>query len=521
MEMANILFTVIQVIVFAVLIVLVVKLLLWIAFNIFYRLQQTKQLREFKGPPPHWFFGNIQQTKRGYGILKVMEWKAKYGPVFLIHVGPVMRALVVTSPEYIQPILNRSDPKDSNYSLFKPWIGDGLLVSSGEKWKRNRRLLTPAFHFGILKPYQCLFSQSANQMVDKWKNLVHRKPNESVEMYEHVSLMTLNSLMKCIFGIQSDLNEHESGRSHPYIRMIYIITELLSKRIRSILHRNDILYSLSSNGSELREAVSIVHEFTKSVIAERNREKAEGPQHNNSQKKYKDFLDMLLDCRDDEGNGLSPQEIQDEVDTFMFEGHDTTASAISWCLYNLAKHKDCQSKCRKEIELVLNGKREVSWDDTYNLRYLTMCIRESLRTHPPVPSIGRCMTEQVQLPNGKVIPSGTWTIVSIVACHLDPHIWPNPEHFDPERFSSDTSKRHSHAFIPFSAGARNCIGQHFAMNELKTALALILQQFELDIDESKPAEKFTELVMRSANGIWLKLTPISDVCNNSHGVIIQ
>lgn len=156
-------------------------------------------------------------------------------------------------------------------------------------------------------------------------------------------------------------------------------------------------------------------------------------------------------------------------------------------------------------------KDSVDWDDLSKLTYLTMFIRESLRTHSPVQWISRQTTQPHTLPDGRSIPSGT--IIGIVsrACHMDPKHWPDPDRFDPERFSTEASKgRHPYAFIPFSAGPRNCIGQNFAMNEMKSSVALILKRFKLFVDEDrdKPREEHV-LVLKSGNGVWLKLKPVS------------
>ena len=437
-----------------------------------------------------------------------MKFYKLYGPAWKFHIGPFAPEITLASPEFIQTVMSTAEPKDPYYPLISPWIGDGLLLSSGEKWARNRRLLTPSFHFDILKPYQKLFSESSVTLIKKWKSIFAENPNQSIEMFEHVSLFTLDSLMKCIFSVKS--NFQSDGKKNPYIKAVYEITERLINRVRFVPHQNDWLFYFSYSGYQLRKAIKSAHDFTTSVIKQKKASKNKSESPNDTKNvRYLDFLDMLLDCRDEDGRGLTDKEIQDEVDTFMFEGHDTTASGISWCLYNLACHPDYQEKCRQEVNTVLQGRDEVTWEDLSKMVFLTQCIKESLRVNPPVPRTGRLVTKDVTLPDGRVLPKGTMVGLSIYTCHYNSDVWPDPLVYDPERFSAVNSKnRHAYSFIPFSAGPRNCIGQHFAMNELKTVIALVVKHFRLQVDETKKAQPLGTLILRSVDGVWLKLVPV-------------
>ncbi|XP_035685680.1 cytochrome P450 4F11-like [Branchiostoma floridae] len=439
--------------------------------------------------------------------------------VLQLWVGPFLPLFIFCHPETSRAILSTSEPKDELfYGFIKPMIGDGLLLSHGSKWHRNRRLLTPAFHFEILKPYVTLFSQSTNVLIDKWTKL---GSGCSVEMFEHVSLMTLDSILKCSLSYHS--NCQTDSQSSAYIRAVYDITRLFVERIRFPPYYSDFIYSLSPSGRRLPKlgshfnlsqvekfykACDLIHNFSENVIRERKAQLAEVKKlglPRRGKGKCLDFLDILLEARDEDGTGLTDAEIRDEVDTFLFEGHDTTASGISWALYHLAKHPEYQDRCRGEAEGLLQGRTEMSWEDMSKLPFTTMCIKESLRLRPPVPGIGRTLTQTLALPDGKKIPAGFQVLTGIMTAHRNPLIWPDPEVYDPLRFSPENSKdRHSHAFIPFSAGPRNCIGQHFAMNEMKVAVALILQSFQLEPHGPPPFYE-ERIVLRARNGIWLKL----------------
>ena len=193
----------------------------------------------------------------------------------------------------------------------------------------------------------------------------------------------------------------------------------------------------------------------------------------------------------------------------MFEGHDTTASGISWCCYNMANNPEYQEKCREEIQAAVGDRNELSWEDMSKFPYLTQCIKESLRLHPPVPGVSRRITQPLTFPNGKVAPAGCTINIGIWQVHHNEDVWKDPFVYDPDRFSPDrASERSSHDFIAFAAGPRNCIGKHFAMNEMKTCMAIILKNFKLSIVPDKTPEPLNELILRSKDGLWLNVQPL-------------
>ncbi|XP_032124562.1 cytochrome P450 4F11-like [Sapajus apella] len=147
---------------------------------------------------------------------------------------------------------------------------------------------------------------------------------------------------------------------------------------------------------------------------------------------------------------------------------------------------------------------EIEWDDLAKLPFLTMCMKESLRLHPPVPTTIRCCTQDMVLPDSQVIPKGVACLISIIGIHHNPTVWPDPEVYDPFRFDPENIKERSPlAFIPFSAGPRNYIGQAFAMAEMKVVLALTLMRFRVLPDRTEPGRK-PEMVMRAEGGLWLR-----------------
>ncbi|XP_072347360.1 cytochrome P450 4F3 isoform X2 [Scyliorhinus torazame] len=484
--------------------------------------ENSRRLKCFDGPPRRsWLMGHlgmIRSTEEG--LIVVNGIVTRYVHCCLTWFGPIYPIVRLFHPAYIKCVLLASAPiapKDTLfYGFLKPWLGDGLLVSKGERWARHRRLLTPAFHFDILKPYVKIFYQSTNILHGKWCRLV-AEGAASLEMFEHISLMTLDSLLKCTFSYDSNCQL----KSSDYIAAIYELSTLVIKRERYLPHHFDLIYKFSTNGKRFERACQLVHAYSLDVV-QRRREvlKEQGTETwlQSKRGKVMDFLDILLLSKDEDGNGLSDEAVQSEADTFMFEGHDTTASGISWVLYNLARHPEYQTKCREEIEGLMKVKVELEWDDLSQMPFTTMCIKESLRLHPAVTTIARCCTEDIKLPDGRVIPKGNTCLISIYGTHHNPAVWPDPEVYNPYRFdSAGTEKRASHAYIPFSAGPRNCIGQNFALSEMKVAVALTLHRYRLSLDTSREVRRKPELILRTEKGIWLKLEPLPgrQVCPGS------
>ncbi|CAK7293827.1 Cytochrome P450 4F6 [Vulpes lagopus] len=470
------------------------------------------RLRCFPQPPKrNWFWGHLGLVKSNEEGLRMIEDLGHYfRDVHLWWIGPFYPVLRLVHPKFVAPLLQAPAtivPKDMFfYNFLKPWLGDGLLLSAGDKWSHHRRLLTPAFHFEILKSYVKIFNRSADIMHAKWKRLVS-EGSTHLDMFEHISLMTLDSLQKCVFSFDSNCQESPSE----YIAAILELSALVVKRNEQVLLYLDFLYNLSPDGRRFRRACELVHNFTDAIIQERRHTLISRGSCDFLKSKTMDFIDVLLLAKDEEGKQLSDEDIRAEADTFMFEGHDTTASGLSWVLFNLAKHPEYQERCRQEVQELLRDRepQEIEWDDLAQLPFLTMCIKESLRLHPPVTVIARRCTQDVVLPDGRVIPKGNNCVLSIFGIHHNPSVWPDPEVYNPLRFDPEIpQKRSPLAFIPFSAGPRNCIGQAFAMSEMKVVLALTLLRFRVLPHEEQPRRK-PELILRAEGGLWLRVEPLS------------
>ncbi|CAO2588555.1 Cytochrome P450 4B1 [Lemmus lemmus] len=473
-------------------------------FSLLVRRQKlARALDSFPGPPTHWLFGHALEIQKLGSLDKVVSWSQEFPYAHPLWFGQFIGFLNIYEPDYAKAVYSRGDPKAPDvYDFLLQWIGKGLLVLDGPKWFQHRKLLTPGFHYDVLKPYVALFAESTHLMLDKWEKKASE--NKSFDIFCDVGHMALDTLMKCTFG------KGDSGLGHidnSYYMAVSELTLLVQQRIESFQYHNDFIYWCTPHGRRFLRACQIAHDHTDQVIKQRKAAlQDEKEQKKIQQRRHLDFLDILLDVRDENGIKMSDADLRAEVDTFMFEGHDTTTSGISWFLYCMALYPEHQQRCREEVREILGDKDSFQWDDLAKMTYLTMCMKECFRLYPPVPQVYRQLNKPVTFVDGRSLPAGSLISMHIYALHRNSAVWPDPEVFDPLRFSPENVLgRHPFAYMPFSAGPRNCIGQQFAMSEMKVVAALCLLRFELSLDPSKLPIKLPQLVLRSKNGIHLHL----------------
>ena len=469
----------------------------------FYR--KCKALRPIPGWPTHWFWGNLLQYDRTEATrIKLTKFvQDNRLKIFRVWFGPIFPIVCVCHSSSVQEVIKL--PKDKyTYSYLRPWLGDGLLISEGKKWFRNRRLLTPAFHYEILKGYVPVVNTCLEVFLDKWTTAA--KEDKGVFVFDDVSKLSLDILLRCSFSSETNC---QLSDEHPYVSAVPKLALFICERFHTLLHQNEFIYSLTAKGRAFKATCKIAHDYTEAVIRERKEvlkaAQAKGSGDASQQTKYLDFLDILLTAQDEDGKGLTDAEIRDEADTFMFEGHDTTTSGMSWTLYCLAQYPEHQDKIREEVRNVLMGREWLEYEDLKKLEYTTWCIKEAMRLYPPVLDVVRQTTQNTEVA-GHVIPPGVMVIIDVLRLHYNPDDWENPDEFNPLRFHpSHAEGRHPYAYIPFSAGYRNCIGQNFALNEERMVIASVVSRFHLAVDESHKVETEQRLIYRAKYDIKLSL----------------
>jgi len=415
------------------------------------KFRQIRQLAAFPSAPSHWLFGHLKHLRKhdGANFQFHIRCATQFQRCYVTWRGPVTGTLVLCHPDTIQVIQSSNAPKGLMYRFVRPFIGDGLICSNGDKWFRMRRLLTPAFHFDILRSYVKVFQDSTNVLLEKLSS----QERGEVELFHHMSLMTLDTILKCALGYSSNCQTQE--KNNPYIKAVYEACDEIINRFMNPLLHSDVIYQVTPPGRKFAKNCALVQSKAKELIRERRTALQDGVEQEKLRKtKRLDFLDILLEAKDECGNTLTEEEITSEVSTFMFAGHDTTATSISWTLYNLARFPEHQDKCRKEIIEVFGDSEEFEWKDLGKLKHLQLCIKESNRIYPTVPVVLRSLDKPHEI-DGIIAPEGTLVASHIFALHRNPHIWESPEKFDPLRFTSEKMKGKSpYAYIPFSAGPR-------------------------------------------------------------------
>ncbi|XP_078611525.1 cytochrome P450 4F2-like isoform X1 [Branchiostoma floridae x Branchiostoma japonicum] len=474
--------------------------------SVLWRWKTMRLGSRFPCPPYHWIYGNNHLTDGTFGekYLSVIRDVVENHPrAHSYWMAGLITGVTVTHPETIRQLLKSQSKKSAVYATLRLWLGNGLFLSDGDQWKVHRRLLTPAFHFDILKQYVSVYNREATEMIRKLSGIADR--GQVFEMFQEVNMCTLEVILQCAFsgGQMSDETKNE------YIAAIRKLKVLFMQMpFNPIYQLSSSAYNWLPSGREYTRLCKFIHDTAESIIAKRRQQlKRNGRSQRNTRL---DFIDILLSARYEDGTGLTDLEIREEVDTFLFAGHETTASALSWTLYSLAQHPHHQDKAREEVNHLLSGMEDdtIQWEDLHKLPYLTMCLKEAMRLHTPVPIIVRSMLEDTVI-DGVTVPKGFEIYISLYGLHHNPAVW-GPDHmeFDPSRFCPERMKdRDSHAFLPFSAGQRNCIGQNFAMNEAKVLLARLIHKFVFEVDPTRPAQKEVLIVMCAKGGMWMKVTP--------------
>ncbi|XP_029043020.2 cytochrome P450 4g15-like [Osmia bicornis bicornis] len=484
--------------------------------------------------------------------------------------GPVVRAFLGTKlivfmyhPRDCEIILNSSVHIDKapEYRYFKQWLGDGLLISTGEKWRTHRKIIAPTFHLNVLKTFVPLFYQNSRDLVIRLRDQVGKE----FDCHDYLSAVTVDILLDTAMGLR-DTEKHKTG--YDYAMAVMKMCDIIHRRQFNIPLRYDFLFNVSNMSREQEKLLGTIHGLTSKVIQRKKEEayksicsnigqkqkkpnetessqenketsesnpnrKNEGPvrmhyvrddlddidDNDVGEKKRLAFLDLMLELSRN-GAGLTDEEIKEEVDTIMFEGHDTTAAGSSFVLCLLGIHQDIQDRVYEELEEIFKGSdRPCTFQDTVEMKYLERVILETLRLFPPVPAIARLLNEDVKIVTGNyVLPKGCTVLISPYRVHRLQEFYPNPDEFNPDNFLPERMQtRHYYAFIPFSAGPRSCVGRKYAMLKLKVLLSTILRNYKIlsDLPE-KDFRLKVDIILKRTDGFRVKIEPRNKSSQDVH-----
>mmetsp|Transcript_652 Transcript_652/g.2294 ORF Transcript_652/g.2294 Transcript_652/m.2294 type:complete len:528 (-) Transcript_652:52-1635(-) len=437
-----------------------------------------RKLPRATDPAESWLFGMGPVSVQEPSLAPNLRWaiQCKGAPLVYFRFW-LWDRVMVTDPDLLKRILVTESSNFSKrllpYQSVKLISGDGLVVSDFEKHDRHRKMVSEAFHYKHLKSLVSVFSKQANLLVKHWKG----NDGKMVPVHEDINKCTLN-----VIGLTAVAYDFDSFAQEDTVGKLFGQTFLnMTKAHRD--HRIHIVPFFRYLPTEANKRRTELREATNDVIASIIRSKR--AQHASIRARgevpvINDILDILIQVKDEHGL-LTDEELLDETKTFVVAGNDTTATHVVWTLYALARHPEYYQKCIEEVDEVLGDKEEIVAEDIGKLKFLSMCMKESLRMYPPVPLTPRHVENDVELA-GYHIPAGTVLFVSSLVMHHLPWLWEKPEVYDPYRFSPERSKdRHPYSFLPFIHGPRNCIGQRFATMEATVILAKIMQNYRLSL----------------------------------------
>jgi cytochrome P450 len=403
----------------------------------------------------------------------------EYGDCVALRLG-LRRVYLLTHPDLIESVLvtqSRSFIKHYVIRLLRPTLGNGLLISDGDFWLRQRRLVQPAFNKSRVSSYGDIMVAYTQRMLDRWQD------GETRDIHADMNRLALEIVAKALFD--ADV----AGKARA-------VGEALNEGIQNFVRRWRSLYPLplwvpTPTNLQLRRVVRRLDGVVYGIIQER---RASGVDRG-------DLLSLLLHAQDeDDGTRMTDQQLRDECMTLFLAGHETTANAMAWTWYLLAQHPEVEEKLAAELQAVLGG-RTPSVGDLPRLRYAEMVILESMRLYPPVYAFGRQATEEVTLGAFRV-PKGTTVIMSQWVVQRDPRFFRGPEQFRPERWADDLARRiPKFAYFPFGGGPRLCIGNTFAMMEAVLILATMAQQYQFRLMPGQRVVPRPTVTLRPARGI--------------------
>ncbi|GMR46411.1 hypothetical protein PMAYCL1PPCAC_16606, partial [Pristionchus mayeri] len=400
----------------------------------------------------------------------------------------------------VKAILDSSEEitKGNDYDLLLPWLGKGLLLNTGDSWRSRRRLLTPTFHFSQLDTYITAMNRHSKVFVDE---ILADRVGTKFDIYPLIKLCALDIICETAMGKELNAQHHPN---QPYVRavqrMVSMTVDVLSKPILW----SRFVRRLIGHDQEYMRYVDTARGFTQSVIEERRQALANGEVEENKRA----FLDMLL-LQSGE-HRLSTEDLKDEVETFMFEGHDTTASGLAWTVWCLACEPEHQQRAADEVRGVFKDDvdRHATRDDLAAMPYLDRCIKEAMRLFPPVPIVMRKLQNDFEC-GGIMLPRGVTVSICPFAIHRNELNFENAQSFDPDRFLPERSVgRHAFDYIPFSAGPRNCIGQRFASHEEKVVMSWLLRRYRFEADmKLNDNTPLAEAILRPKYGCVVRMYP--------------
>ena len=411
-----------------------------------------------------------------------------YGDVVPIRLGP-SRMLVLSHPDLVQEVLvaqHTNFDKGESHRLTRSLLGNSLLSSEGDFWRRQRRLAQPAFHHQRIAAYAETMVAYAQRLLGEWRD------GEERDVHHEMMRLTLEIVAKTLFD--ADV----AGEAAAFGATLTRALERFDGRTPTFVLMLPTAVPLPAN-LRFRRTLATLDQLVFDIVRQR---RASGEERG-------DLLSMLLQARDDAGQPMTEQQLRDETITLLFAGHETTALALTWAWYLLGQHPTVQADLEREVDTVL-GNRPPTAADVPRLPFAHNVMREALRLYPPASAVVRQAKEACVI-GGYAIPAKTNVLMSQWVIHRDPRWWERPNEFDPHRWGTSNSappleqRLPPFAYFPFGGGPRVCIGSGFATLEMVLLLATIAQRYRLPLVPGQTVVPRVALTLRPHPGVRVRL----------------
>jgi cytochrome P450 len=436
------------------------------------------------GPKGNPFFGPLVSESRRDPLNFTLRLAREYGDICAFRVGRE-RVYFVNSPEGVRDILvNHYDNflKGRGRTRARQLVGQGLLLSEGDLHRRQRRLAQPAFHRQRIAAYADEMGAAALRRAESWRD------GDALDIWPEMLGLTLGIVGRTLFSADVESETDEIGRA---------LKDVMVRFHAFKLPGSDMLDRLSlPRMLRVRRGERRLRRLVLGLIDERRRA---GLDHG-------DLLSMLM-LAEDEGGGaaMTPEQVWQEALTIFIGGFDTIATALMWTFYALSRNPLAESRLHEELDSVLEGGRAATFDDLKRLQYTERVLCEAMRLYPPTWRLVRRALRDFPV-GDYCIPSGALVVVSQYAMHRDPRFFPEPEAFDPERWTTEArSARPQFSYFPFGGGPRRCIGEPFAMTEGVLLLATLARRWRMRMVEGHRIELLPQHLLRSKWGMRMRL----------------
>jgi cytochrome P450 len=418
------------------------------------------------------------------------KYNEAFGDTFRFYLGGIKEAIVTTDPSVIQHVLktNAENYRKSEIQVKRMghFLGKGLLTTEGEAWKTQRRLIQKGFDRKQLDALSIIMQDSLAHSLSDFDEQIRSGP---VDIYPQLMRITFAMVARSLFGARLK-NEDIDLVSHTISTVQeFIVRQTLQPYLNPWF---SVSGQLRKHEQMRSSADAVLMEYIK-------RRRNEAPGH--------DLLQTLMDARYTDGKGMSDDLVLSESMQLLVAGHETSSNALSWMLYLLSSQSDCLERVRQEFDDVL-GDAPLGHADVPKFVFTTQVIQEALRLYPPFWMVDREAIADDRV-GDVVISAGSMVIVHVYGAHHAPKHWPAPETFDTDRFIKGSEKlREPFTYLPFGAGPRGCIGNHYAMLQILMILSELLRRYDFQIVPGQTIEARPMVILRPKHGIRMTFTSI-------------